>query len=79
MVAIPACLWLSHRLVYPHPAAAITVFVLLKLTALAVGFGFYRKALLVILGISFAGAIFETVRFAVRQGMKGNNTVTASR
>ncbi len=46
IIIIPACLWLSHRLVYPYPKIAIAFFVALKLVALAAGFTFYYWALL---------------------------------
>jgi hypothetical protein len=62
IIVIPACLWLSHRLVYPYPIIAISFFVALKLLALAAGFTFYYWALLALIIISFAGAIYETVR-----------------
>jgi glucans biosynthesis protein C len=63
IIVIPACLWLSHRLVYPHPVIAIAFFVLLKAVALAAGFDFYYIAILSVTFISFAGAVFEFVRF----------------
>ena len=46
LIIIPACLWLSHRLVYPYPKTAIAFFVALKLAALAAGFTFYYYTLL---------------------------------
>jgi hypothetical protein len=63
LIIIPACLWLSHRLVYPYPKIAITFFVALKLVALAAGFTFYYYALLVLIFISFVGAVYESARF----------------
>ncbi|MRR18063.1 MAG: hypothetical protein EG826_16570 [Deltaproteobacteria bacterium] len=63
LIVIPACLWLSHRLVYPYPRAAIASFVLLKLIALAAGFTFYYFALLAVIFISFAGAVIESTRY----------------
>lgn len=63
IIIIPACLWLSHRLVYPYPKAAIAFFVALKLMALAAGFTFYCFALLALIFISFAGAVYESVKY----------------
>ncbi|HDQ04632.1 MAG TPA: hypothetical protein ENN23_08760 [Deltaproteobacteria bacterium] len=63
IIIAPACLWLSHRLVYPHPKTAILFFVTLKLIALAAGFEFYYWALLAIIFISFTGAVFEFTKF----------------
>jgi hypothetical protein len=60
IIIIPACLWLSHRLVYPYPKIAIGFFVALKLVALAAGFTFYYFALLALIFISFAGAVYES-------------------
>jgi hypothetical protein len=60
IIVIPACLWLSHRLVYPYPKTAIVFFVALKLIALAAGFTFYYFALLALVFISFAGAVYES-------------------
>jgi len=65
IIIIPACLWLSHRLVYPHPLIAISFFVMLKLVSLFAGFDFFYIALLMVLYISFAGAIYESVRLLV--------------
>jgi glucan biosynthesis protein C len=65
IIVIPACLWLSHRLVYPYPLAAISLFAALKLVSLYMGFDFYYKALLGILFISFAGALFEAGRLVI--------------
>ena len=62
VIVIPSCLWLSYRFVYPYPVAAICFFVLVKLVALFAGFDFYYIALLVILLISFAGALFASMR-----------------
>jgi len=73
IIIIPACLWLSHRLVYPHPKIAIGFFVALKLVALAAGFTFYYFALLPLIFISFAGAVYESAswyRVARRAGLK---------
>jgi glucan biosynthesis protein C len=67
IIIIPACLWLSHRLVYPYPKIAIAFFVALKLVALAAGFTFYYFALLALIFISFAGAVYESVRYMVAQ------------
>ena len=67
LIIIPACLWLSHRLVYPYPKTAIAFFVALKLAALAAGFAFYYYALLSLIFISFAGALYESARFMVAQ------------
>jgi len=67
VIVIPACLWLSHRLVYPYPKIAIGFFIALKLVALAAGFTFYYLALLALIFISFAGAIHESARFVVAQ------------
>ena len=63
IIIIPACLWLSHRLVYPYPKIAIGFFVALKLAALVAGFTFYYFALLALIGISFAGAVYEAARY----------------
>jgi hypothetical protein len=63
IIVIPACLWLSHRLVYPYPKIAIAFFVSLKLVSLAAGFTFYYWALLTLILISFAGAVYESVRY----------------
>jgi hypothetical protein len=63
IIIIPACLWLSHRLVYPFPKIAIGFFVALKLVALAAGFTFYYFALLAVIFISFAGAVYESARW----------------
>ncbi|MRR17912.1 MAG: hypothetical protein EG826_15805, partial [Deltaproteobacteria bacterium] len=63
MIIIPACLWLSHRLVYPYPKTAIAFFAALKLIALAAGFTFYYFALLALIGISFAGAVYESAQW----------------
>jgi len=63
IIVIPACLWLSHRLVYPYPKTAIAFFVALKLIALAAGFTFYYFALLALIFISFAGAVYESARW----------------
>jgi len=63
ILIIPACLWLSHRLVYPYPKIAIGFFVALKLAALAAGFTFYYYALLVLIAVSFAGAAYESARY----------------
>ncbi|MEN6360907.1 MAG: acyltransferase family protein [Smithella sp.] len=72
VIVIPACLWLSHRLVYPYPKAAIAFFVALKLAALAAGFTFYYYALLSLIFISFAGALYESARVMVarKAGLK---------
>lgn len=67
IIIIPACLWLSHRLVYPYPKIAIAFFVALKLVALAAGFTFYYYALLALIFISFAGAVYESAMFMVAQ------------
>jgi hypothetical protein len=67
IIVIPACLWLSHRLVYPYPKIAITFFVALKLVSLAAGFTFYYWALLVLIFISFVGAVYESARYMVAQ------------
>jgi len=66
-IVIPACLWLSHRLVYPYPKIAIAFFVVLKLVALAAGVTFYYFALLTLIFISFAGAVYESARYIVAQ------------
>lgn len=58
-IVIPACLWLSHRLVYPHPGFTVAFFVALKGVALVVGFTFYYYALLTLTFVSFAGALYE--------------------
>jgi len=63
IIIIPACLWLSHRLVYPYPKIAIVFFVALKLVALAAGFTFYYIALLAMIFISFAGAVYEAAKY----------------
>lgn len=65
IIIIPACLWLSHRLVYPYPKTAILLFVALKLVALAVGFTFYYWAILTIIFISFVGASYESTKFMI--------------
>lgn len=62
IIVIPSCLWLSYRLVYPHPVIAISFFVTLKIVSLFIGFDFYYIALLSIIFISFAGAVFESIR-----------------
>lgn len=62
-IVICACLWLSHRLVYPYPKAAIAFFVGLKTAALLTGFTFYYYALLVLTFIAFAGAMLEGARY----------------
>jgi hypothetical protein len=67
IIIIPACLWLSHRLVYPYPKIAIGFFVALKLVSLAAGFTFYYWVLLVLIFISFAGAVYESARFMIAQ------------
>jgi glucans biosynthesis protein C len=77
VVTIPACLWLSHRLVYPHPLVAIVLFAVLKLISLFTGFDFYYKALMAIIIISFSGALFEIVRHAVT-GRRGTLNQTPS-
>lgn len=59
LIIIPACLWISHRLVYPYPRIAIAFFMALKLVALVAGFTFYYISLLALVLISFAGAVFE--------------------
>jgi len=66
IITIPACLWLSHRLVYPYPKLAILFFVLLKLVSLWAGFEFYYWVLLGMIFISFAGAIFEFIKFRLQ-------------
>ncbi len=63
LIIIPACLWISHRLIYPHPKIAIAFFAALKLIALAAGFTFYYLSLLTLLFVSFAGAVFEFARW----------------
>ncbi len=65
IIIIPACLWLSHRLVYPYPKIAIAFFIALKLIALAAGFTFYYFALLALIFISFTGAVYESARYMV--------------
>ncbi len=65
VIIIPACLWLSYRLVYPYPKIAIAFFVALKLIALAVGFTFFYYAILTLVFVSFAGAVYEYSRFLV--------------
>jgi len=65
LVAIPACLWLSYRLVYPYPKTAVGFFVVMKLMALAAGFTFYYFALLVLVVISFSGAVYEAAKYMV--------------
>ncbi|KAF0155731.1 MAG: Uncharacterized protein FD159_2032 [Syntrophaceae bacterium] len=67
IIVVPACLWLSHRLVYPYPKIAIAFFVALKLAAFAAGFTFYYYALLSLIFISFVGAVYESARFMVAQ------------
>ncbi len=62
-IIIPACLWLSHRLVFPYPKTAIAFFVGLKLVALAAGFEFYYWAIISLTFISFAGAIYEFIKY----------------
>jgi hypothetical protein len=64
VIVIPACLWLSHYLVYPYPKIAIAFFVALKLIALAAGFTFYYIALLALILISFTGAVYEWAKTA---------------
>lgn len=64
VIIIPACLWLSHYLVYPYPKIAIAFFVALKLVALAAGFTFYYIALLALILISFSGAVYESAKSA---------------
>jgi hypothetical protein len=63
VITIPACLWLSHHLVYPYPKTAIAFFVVLKLVALAAGFTVYFIALLALIFISFAGAVYESAKY----------------
>ncbi|HPD56276.1 MAG TPA: acyltransferase family protein [Smithellaceae bacterium] len=71
IIIIPACLWLSHRLVFPYPKTAILFFVALKLAALAMGFEFYYWAILAIIFISFAAALYEFAKFMInRSGSK---------
>ena len=65
IIIIPACLWLSHRLIYPYPKTAIAFFVVIKLVSLAAGFTFYYWALLALIFISFTGAVYESVSFMV--------------
>ena len=65
IIIIPACLWLSHRLVYPYPKIAISFFAALKIASLAAGFTFYYYALLILIFTSFAGALYESARFMV--------------
>ena len=62
VIVIPSCLWLSYRFVYPHPLAAISFFIVVKLVSLFAGFDFYYMALLAMLLISVAGALFESIR-----------------
>lgn len=62
VIIIPACLWLSHYLVYPYPKIAIAFFVALKLVGLAAGFTFYYIALLALILISFTGAVYEITK-----------------
>ena len=71
-IIIPACLWLSHRLVYPYPKMAIAFFVALKLVALAVGFSFFYYAILALVAVSFTGAVYEYSRYlsARKSGLK---------
>ena len=66
-INLPACLWLSHRLVYPFPKMAILFFVLLKLVSLWAGFDFYYWALLTIILISFISANVEFVRYILQK------------
>jgi hypothetical protein len=76
IIIIPACLWLSHRLVYPYPKIAIGFFVALKLVALAAGFTFYYFTLLSLIFISFAGAVYESAswyRVARKAGLEAAN------
>jgi hypothetical protein len=63
IIIIPACLWLSHRLVYPYPKIAILFFIALKLAALVLGFEFYYWAIICLTFISFAGAVYEFTKF----------------
>ena len=65
IIVIPACLWLSHYLVYPYPLVAISFFIALKLASLVLGFNFYYIALLTLLLVSFAGALYESARLLV--------------
>lgn len=73
VIIIPACLWLSHRLVFPYPKTAIAFFVALKLAALAAGFEFYYWAILAITFISFVGALYEFTKFMLSRNA-GQNT-----
>jgi hypothetical protein len=72
IIIIPACLWLSHRLVFPYPKTAIAFFVGLKLTALAAGFEFYYWAILAIIFIAFAAAIYEFTKFMLSRNASQN-------
>ncbi|PKN83245.1 MAG: hypothetical protein CVU51_12820, partial [Deltaproteobacteria bacterium HGW-Deltaproteobacteria-1] len=74
IIIIPACLWLSHRLVYPYPKIAIAFFVVLKLIALAAGFTFYYIALLALIFISFAGAVYESAKSVYARNAIGSPT-----
>jgi hypothetical protein len=71
IIIIPACLWLSHRLIYPYPKIAIGFFVAMKLVALAAGFTFYYWMLLALIFISFAGAVYESASWYM-VGRKGS-------
>lgn len=66
-IVIPSCLWLSYRFVYPYPLVAISFFVAAKLLSLFAEFDFYFIALLTMLLISFAGALFESMRLLMSE------------
>ncbi len=63
LIVICACLWLSHRLVYPYPKTAIAFFAVLKTVALFAGFTFYYYALLMLTFVAFVGAMVEGARY----------------
>jgi len=79
IIVVPACLWLSYRLVYPYPLVAIGLFVSLKLISLYLGFNVYRGALLVLLAVSCAGAAVESVRLVIASRNGGWNLNPSSR
>lgn len=68
IIIIPACFWLSYRLVFPYPKTAIAFFVTLKLAALALGFEFYYWAIICLTFVSFTGAIYEFTKFMIFRG-----------
>ncbi|MHB8137639.1 MAG: hypothetical protein ACYDGO_04540 [Smithellaceae bacterium] len=58
---------LCHRLVNPYSKIAIGFFVVLTLVVLTAGAAFYYDALLVLIILSFDGAVYEFVKFVIAQ------------